>query len=359
MSHQELDAPELADIIFNLPFGSSGLTAGGLGDITGIFPTRIPEDAFRRPPLQSGLPAIPIPFPVPTPAPPKPVTSVPFPSGPAANDPRFLVSKVSALFRLGGVVITGAIFVRDILFLAQEEAINKAIIEQKLALETELQRRKLRKLSALIVLPDPDVILNPSPAEVVTTAPRPMVTPRIDIVPTLPEVTPQIPDFPVPKPAAPTAPSVPTPTLPRQMPRPVPVPIGVPTPLPRPSKLPRRFPAPVPFPGVFPFLSPLPRTFFVGRPAVTPSNLTRFRPTVQESPTIGSITGLTTSISPQVATEAQTQCQVVKRRRRRKGKCREGFFSESPGSTKFVTWRERDCQSSRSLGGKVVDIFGG
>ncbi len=37
-------------------------------------------------------------------------------------------------------------------------------------------------------------------------------------------------------------------------------------------------------------------------------------------------------------------CQIVQRRRRRKGKCREGFFRERPGSTKYITWRTRKCR---------------
>lgn len=43
----------------------------------------------------------------------------------------------------------------------------------------------------------------------------------------------------------------------------------------------------------------------------------------------------------------QRECQEVKRRRRRKGKCREGFFEELPGRTRFITWREVDCVTRR------------
>jgi len=42
-------------------------------------------------------------------------------------------------------------------------------------------------------------------------------------------------------------------------------------------------------------------------------------------------------------------CQNVLRRRRRKGKCREGFFEERPGSTKFTTWRTVDCVTRKTI----------
>jgi len=45
----------------------------------------------------------------------------------------------------------------------------------------------------------------------------------------------------------------------------------------------------------------------------------------------------------------QRECQEVKRRRRRKGKCREGFFEELPGRTRFTTWREVDCVTRRNV----------
>lgn len=46
---------------------------------------------------------------------------------------------------------------------------------------------------------------------------------------------------------------------------------------------------------------------------------------------------------------SSSQCQNVLRRRRRKGKCREGFFEERSGSTKFVTWRTVDCVTRKSI----------
>lgn len=47
-------------------------------------------------------------------------------------------------------------------------------------------------------------------------------------------------------------------------------------------------------------------------------------------------------------TRAARECQEVKRRKRRKNKCREGFFEELPGSTRFITWRTVDCRTRRT-----------
>lgn len=61
------------------------------------------------------------------------------------------------------------------------------------------------------------------------------------------------------------------------------------------------------------------------------------------------------SLSPNFARQAQRdrtrdkECQVVKRRRRRRGKCREGFFREEPGKTTFTTWRTVDCLTGKTL----------
>lgn len=43
------------------------------------------------------------------------------------------------------------------------------------------------------------------------------------------------------------------------------------------------------------------------------------------------------------------ECQEVLRRRRRRGKCREGFFEEMPGRTRYTTWRVRDCATQKVL----------
>lgn len=57
-------------------------------------------------------------------------------------------------------------------------------------------------------------------------------------------------------------------------------------------------------------------------------------------PTLGVPTALAQGLGLRVRRE---DCVEVKRRRRRKGKCKEGFFREFPGKTQFITWRETDC----------------
>lgn len=48
-------------------------------------------------------------------------------------------------------------------------------------------------------------------------------------------------------------------------------------------------------------------------------------------------------------TRAARECQEVKRRRRRKGKCREGFFEELPGRTRYTTWRTVNCATGKTI----------
>jgi len=71
------------------------------------------------------------------------------------------------------------------------------------------------------------------------------------------------------------------------------------------------------------------------------ANILGFAP---DSAVVGSIQPLSRANPSAVPQEQADKCEQVKRRRRKKGKCREGFFRESPGSTKYVTWRERRCQ---------------
>jgi hypothetical protein len=36
-------------------------------------------------------------------------------------------------------------------------------------------------------------------------------------------------------------------------------------------------------------------------------------------------------------------CETVKRRRRKKGQCRQGYFREYPDRTDYITWSKRKC----------------
>jgi len=71
------------------------------------------------------------------------------------------------------------------------------------------------------------------------------------------------------------------------------------------------------------------------------------------------LTPLQPEALPSQARRAARQCQEVTRRRRRKGKCREGFFRELPGRTQFITWRENDCLGTarRSIPQAIRELF--
>jgi len=79
--------------------------------------------------------------------------------------------------------------------------------------------------------------------------------------------------------------------------------------------------------------------------------------TLPKTPGVPSPDPLTTAnISPGIfafvqpgGSRAEDGCQNVLRRRRRKGKCREGFFEERPGSTRFTTWRTVDCVTRKTI----------
>lgn len=305
-------------------------------------PGKDPGDA--RPPDQAGLPQ-PVPIPVPAPRAPTPA---PFPTGPAANDPVFSIGKV--LLGRGIAAVNIAIILRDIFEMAARNAEIEDERRRKAQDQIEARRRGATKPLREIVFPA-DFPEPPRP----DAAPAPAKIPR-----PRPEI------FPAPLPA------------PRPAPRPVSVPVeiplpgpaGIPTPGPiavprspspstrpgpgtrgRPSVPP--LPGPVFFPIFLPFGAPSVRPFPVGdifpKPSPTPGDLTRFNPRGVPSPL-----GFADPVQfPQPQPEADPQrCQEVKRRRRRKGKCREGFFIEEQGKTKYVTWRTKDCATGRTISEK-------
>ena len=79
--------------------------------------------------------------------------------------------------------------------------------------------------------------------------------------------------------------------------------------------------------------------------SVGTTGLTAFQapPVVSAPPAPAPVPQLPGARPPTGSRAGRQKCEEVKRRRRRKGKCREGFFRELPGSTQFVTWREVDC----------------
>lgn len=74
-------------------------------------------------------------------------------------------------------------------------------------------------------------------------------------------------------------------------------------------------------------------------PVPTPTPPPRPRPTPTPTPTPSPF-----GPGARLPTVGQRNCEIVQRRRRRKGKCREGFFREKPNSTEFITWRTKECQ---------------
>lgn len=83
----------------------------------------------------------------------------------------------------------------------------------------------------------------------------------------------------------------------------------------------------------------------VSPPAPTPPITDPLTPTTP-------IPGVTTQTSsPLFSRQRQRtkECQEVLRRRRRKGQCKEGFFEELPGRTRFTTWRTYDCKSGKTV----------
>lgn len=158
---------------------------------------------------------------------------------------------------------------------------------------------------------------------------------------------------PTPEPATFPRPAVPPATSPTPVPRspataPVTPPLVRPVPTPRISVLPQLLPSILPssVPGILP--TPLPREL--------PVPITRVpeirTPGLPLPPLPVPLTPIQSDPLQSLAQQAQPQaerCQNVKRRRRRKGKCREGFFEERTGETKFVTWRTVDCVTRRPV----------
>lgn len=303
-------------------------------------PGKDPGD--RRPPGQAGVP-LPAP-PVPMPAPQRAPTTVPFPGGPAANDPVFSIGKV--LLGRGIAAVNIAIILRDIFEKAARNAELEDERRRRAQDKIEARRRGATKPLREIIFPAdfPDLPrADPAPAPAKIPRPRPEF-------------------FPLPAPAPLPAPVSPPVRVPTTVPRPGPIStpqLPRPAPLPRPGTrpgpgtVPRSVPGPLVLPIFLPFASPLPRPFPVGdifpKPSPTPGDLTRFDPRGVPSPL-----GFADPVQfPQPQPEADPQrCQEVKRRRRRKGKCREGFFIEEQGKTRYVTWRTKDCATGRTISEK-------
>lgn len=265
-----------------------------------------------------------------------------FPDAPAGRLPKLGNIVLRGLGRLAGPV--GVILIgKDILDLQREAKRQEREADARAKRERELQKQADQQVRTVIIEdfpapiepePQPEpLILPPTPQlpEITTPTEIDVVIPERRVaVPkkiVFPEIFPEI--------------SVPRPTPTRRTTTPAPSPTRSPSVKPKPALLPFLFPSTLPSvrPSVRPSTRPSTRP---ASPTQQP-NLTRFQqPALRLSPS--------TSTSPMFQTQpssptrsAQQNCEVVKRRRRRKGKCREGFFREFPGSTRYVTWREFDC----------------
>lgn len=230
--------------------------------------------------------------------------------------------------------------------------------------------------------------------------PQPVTLPEIQI-PTLPRTAPEPFRLPTRRPQRAIPSPTPTPARPIER-RPFPVerppPVEIP---PEPVQPPRSVPAPRPFLFPDPVVdTPVPepadpgaisaepatraptRTVPQTRTPTTPGTLvppffipsspglapdlrlrtSRSTPTQTPTDTTTQATPLTPSRTAPLTSQPggpARQCQEVTRRRRRKGKCREGFFRELPGKTQFITWREGDCLgiARRGAESKIRDAF--
>lgn len=331
-------------------------------------------------------PAFPLPFPIPVfpddPRPPAPLpplaipTAVPVPIGPSrppfgfppadvrslplpgANEPfGGRVIRIGRILRgigLGSILIIGAEILVEILKRKQQRRMGQILDEQdrKIA-QAQIEKIKAAEQRKIDILergtpvgrlPLPQVGA-PQIPDVVREA-RPEILPEI-LPPALPFPEIQLPGaepISFPDPAPPLTFPFPS-TLPGQTPGTFPgsFPLPSPTPLPTPFPTPRALPRPLPV--AFPIAPPIGDPF---RPPIGDPLPTPLTPIGTGAVPLGFADVPDPSAAPQPQTR---RCEVVKRRRRRKGKCREGFFVERPGETQFITWRDRECDT-------VADLLG-
>lgn len=316
--------PGLFRLIFDDPRDSLQRRTGS-GALSAVRPQRVPPPQIPQPPI-------------PTP-PPQPG---PFPRTPPANDPVFSIGK-AILIR--GIGIIGAVLtIKDIFEMARDEREIERQRENKAITEQEIARRQRRRVFERDVRTTtiPGIEGAPTENPDVIRAPRriPSPVPLPDAVPFpvgLPTPNPVIPAVPAPSPATPT----PTPASP-QLPQPTSP--GLPN-------------LPFALPFGLPFASPLGQPFSpspVGLPSPNPTNLPQPAPnplTPFNTPGVFFNPTADPNASPQTASQ---KCEAVQRRRRKKGKCREGFFVETPTETRFITWRERECDT---VTGPIRKVF--
>lgn len=334
---------------FTIRFGRRNFDFG----FSVLIPVRTRRRSIGTPPgvSQSGIAAqrdaaarrLPVPNPAPRSVP------YPFPTGPAANDPIFRKG-IGRAFGLQGAILSVLLELgAKIILEEQARQAEKKRAAQEQELEKLKQKRADQAPQREVKIPENATIprpnLPPLPGRI--TLPRPGKAPipdrpRPDLIPNFPVGIP----FPVGVPKPVVVPSIPTPKLPSPQTTPQP------SPQPMPSSFPQEIVSPQSRPFPSPFFNPLTYPQSQPRPGtvVNPTPLGDLFP--QPSLTPGNPTALgfiDDSALQNPLANPQTQsdkCEIVQRRKRKKGKCREGFFRESATGTKYTTWRETNCAKS-------------
>jgi len=307
-------------------------------------PRRLPAGAL------SAVPAVKVPIPAPPPSVGPFGTPEIFPTGPAANDPLFRrvpssgLGGAGRLFGYGGLIITGAEILVGVIAGQQLERMGDILSEQdRLLRERWLQRAKEKLKAEIKAKVRREIEQRQKEAaesrEIFESKPdRPLPAPsnRPDIFGAPDIFSPEIPSFPAQSPDIVRLPKIDLPPL--ELPLPAPAPVSLP------GSLPGLQNVLLQSLGLglssLPFQTPSINTLTVGDPALLQS---ASNPLLQATSSVGRIFDINAQPQPKLQKKAARECEEVKRRRKRKGKCREGFFREYPGKTRYTTWRERDC----------------
>lgn len=285
----------------------------------GVPPASVPDVVWRPPSTVPRTPT-PAPSPVPRPAP--------------AVDPRIVSPAVRVLGRVLGLPF--------LIFFPSRTADDDTVPEGYPYPEPMPEpvpkgppRRPVIRPDTAPAWPAPDWWNNPRPREPKKRPrwrPRPTEEPNPYAIPSRELPWPA----PIPRPTpAPTRPAPGTRPMPRAPVAPQIWPVPVMRPTPRPTPRPTT-PRPIPFNPLQPMI-PTPT------PTPTPGRITDIL-----TPGSPGLTPLQASPLGSPQAPARTgrcpPCEQVKRRRKRKGQCRQGYFREYPDRTEFITWSRRKCQ---------------
>jgi hypothetical protein len=350
------------------------------------FPRPLPPRARPEVPLFPFRPPFGEPFPVPTippglrpeaPTPQEPggavqpragdVVSASFPAALAFVETRPREKVIDEILRktarrglirlpgIAGVIIIGAEIIRDVILRRQQKQIDENMARQDAEFKRRLDEIKRRILAGRIeVLPSPRPGVDSPPVmpvfePIVLPQPRPA---PVRVLPRPVEVAPGRVPIPAPSPAPAPVPAPQRRAAPAPAPGPAPGPIAPPAPAPSPAPAPapspvrRAMPRPTParraLPIPLPFAPPLPRI----RPSIPRTGIRPIQtpgPSFAPSPVPAPLPQPTTQPGAPTRGRECPPCERVKRKRRKKGKCEEGFFRQQLDGDEFFVWRTRDC----------------